>query len=171
MSGLRRAVDEYLSVRRAVGFRLVQAERLLLDFVAFAEAEGATRVTTDLALRWATRPAQASPGWCKQRTVASAARRENTDAKTDAFPLHIPRHRGRTNHRKALLRRQYILDFANGDSRVVTSLFATPTTRKEVLKSTHQLKKYPHDLYVEPEHFLRRRGTKARVIFPKACGP
>ncbi len=52
MTELRRFAEEYLSIRRAVGFKLARAEGLLFGFVTFAEAEGATSVSTDMALRW-----------------------------------------------------------------------------------------------------------------------
>lgn len=57
MSRLGRKLDEYLALRRALGFELRRTEWALRRFVGFAEREGARRVTTDLALRWATLPA------------------------------------------------------------------------------------------------------------------
>jgi integrase len=57
MSRLERALDEYLAVRRALGFELRRTEGSLRRFVDFAEREGAYGVTIDLALRWATLPA------------------------------------------------------------------------------------------------------------------
>ena len=56
MSRLGRALDGYLALRRALGFELRRTEWALRRFVDFAEREGARWVTTDLALRWATRP-------------------------------------------------------------------------------------------------------------------
>jgi len=67
MSALRSAAADYLAIRRAVGFKLRRAEGLLFSFVEFLEAERATRVTTQLALRWATLPAGAGPGWQNSR--------------------------------------------------------------------------------------------------------
>jgi integrase/recombinase XerD len=67
MSTLRDAAEEYLSIRRAVGFKLTRAEGLLLSFVDFADAQAATRVTSELALRWATLPTAASPAWWNSR--------------------------------------------------------------------------------------------------------
>lgn len=67
MNDLRAAAEQYLAVRRAVGFKLDHVERLLLDFVEFMHLQGATRVTCQLALQWATRPASASPGWWRSR--------------------------------------------------------------------------------------------------------
>lgn len=54
MNRLGRALDGYLSLRRALGFELRRTEWALRRFVAFAEREGARWVTIELALRWAT---------------------------------------------------------------------------------------------------------------------
>ena len=51
MSALREAMQQYLSLRRSLGFKLINAENTLRSFVAFAEREEASHVTTDLALR------------------------------------------------------------------------------------------------------------------------
>ena len=67
MSAFRSAAADYLAIRRAVGFKLRRAEGLLFSFAGFLEAERATRVTTQLALRWATLPAGATPGWWNSR--------------------------------------------------------------------------------------------------------
>lgn len=60
MSTLQSAVSEYLTMRRALGFKLYDVGLCLQQFVRFAEAEGAEFITTDLALRWAMQSAQAS---------------------------------------------------------------------------------------------------------------
>jgi integrase/recombinase XerD len=52
VSALREAMEQYLSLRRSLGFKLINAESTLRSFVAFAEREAASHVTTDLALRW-----------------------------------------------------------------------------------------------------------------------
>ncbi|HQZ85296.1 MAG TPA: integrase, partial [Actinomycetota bacterium] len=54
MSTLRANVNDYLTVRRAMGFKVEGLRKLLLNFVAFCEARGATRVQNDLAVEWAT---------------------------------------------------------------------------------------------------------------------
>ena len=51
MSVLSSAVDEYLTLRRTLGFKLTGVGHDLQHFVRFAESEGAEWVTTDLALR------------------------------------------------------------------------------------------------------------------------
>lgn len=54
MSTLRANVNDYLAMRRAMGFKVEGLSKLLLNFVAFCEARGATRVHNDLAVEWAT---------------------------------------------------------------------------------------------------------------------
>lgn len=54
MSTLRENVTGYLATRRAMGFKVEGLSKLLLSFVAFCEARGATRVQNDLAVEWAT---------------------------------------------------------------------------------------------------------------------
>lgn len=67
MSGLSQALDDYLTVRRGLGYKLERAESLLSDFVNHVEAQGSSFVTTNLALAWATLPAKASPNWKAER--------------------------------------------------------------------------------------------------------
>ena len=59
--GLRAALADYLRIRRALGYKLTKDERALRNFVAFLETCGADRVTTELALDWATLPENAHP--------------------------------------------------------------------------------------------------------------
>jgi len=56
MNDLRDSLYEYLTMRRALGFKLREEVRLLPRFIDFIEQEDGTFVTTDLALRWATEP-------------------------------------------------------------------------------------------------------------------
>jgi len=67
MSHLSSHIEDYLAMRRALGFKLAKEGRLLRDFAAFAEAAGAGTVTTDLAVAWAILPQNASPVWAAQR--------------------------------------------------------------------------------------------------------
>ena len=60
---LRRAVADYLDLRRALGFKLHNAGKLLGQFVDHLEEHSIHTVTTDHALAWATLPAEASPSW------------------------------------------------------------------------------------------------------------
>ncbi len=67
MSPLHQKVADYLAVRRALGYKLVDHGRLLPDFVDYLEASGASTVTVEAALAWATRPQSAQPYRWKQR--------------------------------------------------------------------------------------------------------
>jgi integrase len=58
---LERALNDYLRIRRSLGFRLREPETSLRNFVAFLQAEGASFITRELALRWATQPTKAQP--------------------------------------------------------------------------------------------------------------
>jgi integrase/recombinase XerD len=67
MSKLQTVLDEYLAVRRALGYKLRDPAQLLQQFVEFAEHAGASYITTELALRWATQPAGAQQAWWAAR--------------------------------------------------------------------------------------------------------
>ena len=67
MSGLRGALVDYLTVRRALGFKLAGAGLLLEQFVDFAGAAHTDTITTQLAVQWATLPSGASATWHAQR--------------------------------------------------------------------------------------------------------
>jgi integrase len=67
VSGLADAVADYLVVRRALGYKLARAEKLLGQFVAHCEQVGATTVRTDVAVAWAQLPAEGSAWWWSQR--------------------------------------------------------------------------------------------------------
>lgn len=70
MSGLRQSLDDYLTVRRSLGYKLDDAGRVLRSFVAFAERTGADTITTETALCWASQPREASPIWLAHRLSA-----------------------------------------------------------------------------------------------------
>ena len=52
MSSLREDLQEYLTLRRSLGYKMQDAGRLLPRFVAYLEERGA-HITTRLALEWA----------------------------------------------------------------------------------------------------------------------
>src|SRR5260370_26180447 len=60
MSGLRQAAEEYLAMRRALGFKLTTQGRHLMSFTGYCEARHAGHVTTELALAWATQTSRGS---------------------------------------------------------------------------------------------------------------
>jgi site-specific recombinase XerD len=66
MSGLQRAAEEYLAVRRALGYKLGWQGRVLLQFVDYLDESHASVITTALALAWARQP-ESSQLWWNQR--------------------------------------------------------------------------------------------------------
>ena len=81
MTTLRKSLDDYLRLRRALGFKLRGPEAILRNLVDLAEQDGARHITIDLALRCARRPANGATytwshrmtsvrlfaAWCKTR--------------------------------------------------------------------------------------------------------
>jgi integrase len=98
MSTLRQALADYLTMRRALGYKMDKAERLLGQFVAFAEERGETYVGAETALAWATRPAGAAAIWTSRRLaeVRLFARHLRTlDPRTEVPPADLLPARGR----------------------------------------------------------------------------
>jgi integrase/recombinase XerD len=67
MSALGSMVEDYLTVRRALGYKLKDHGGLLADFVTYLDDVGATTVTTDHAVAWACRPADTDEVWWARR--------------------------------------------------------------------------------------------------------
>ncbi len=92
MSELRKALNEYLAVRRALGFKLKTQGRMLYNFVDFADGQGASFITRDLALRWATAPLLVQPvRWRARLDVVRdfAKHRAGIDPRTEIPPLGL----------------------------------------------------------------------------------
>lgn len=70
MSELDRHLTDYLTVRRALGFKLIGEGQLLAEFVAFATEAGQRTITTQFAMKWARRPANGSPNYLSRRLRA-----------------------------------------------------------------------------------------------------
>ena len=60
---LRATLEDYLRLRRALGFKLNNAGRLLGQFVDYLEERGVETISIDGALAWASLPAGASNHW------------------------------------------------------------------------------------------------------------
>jgi integrase len=56
MSRLRTAAQDYLAMRRTLGFKLTSQGRLLLEFIDYCELHQLAHVRTDAAIDWATNP-------------------------------------------------------------------------------------------------------------------
>ena len=92
MSALREAMQHYLSLRRSLGFKLINVESTLRSFVAFAEREAASHVTTDLALRWVKLSTAKEPATLADRlnTVRRfAIWRSAADERTEVPPKNL----------------------------------------------------------------------------------
>ena len=70
MSEMRKSLNEYLAVRRALGFKLEKEGRLLQNFVEFLQRQEASFITRDLAVRWAMDSPHGQPAWWASRLDA-----------------------------------------------------------------------------------------------------
>jgi len=89
MNTLRQAVEEYLYLRRSLGFKLVEAGKGLYDFVTYMEQQRASYITQTLALAWAQQPLNVQPAHWAQRLsfVRGFARyRSASDPRTQIPP-------------------------------------------------------------------------------------
>ena len=89
MNTLREALQEYLSLRRGLGFKLQDAGKGLLAFVTFMEQHRAPYITQGLALAWAQQPSKVQPAHWAQRLSfirGFARHRSATDPRTQVPP-------------------------------------------------------------------------------------
>ncbi len=61
MKTLGKSLEQYLGLRRSLGFKLLAADSLLHSFVAFMEARDADFITATLSVEWATQPTTCGP--------------------------------------------------------------------------------------------------------------
>ncbi|EGV28553.1 integrase family protein [Thiorhodococcus drewsii AZ1] len=61
MKTLSHSLEDYLALRRALGFKMNDAQRLLSRFLVFLEQQGSAHITSELALQWATQSPTTSP--------------------------------------------------------------------------------------------------------------
>jgi integrase len=96
MNRLDAALNDYLAIRRSLGFELREVAGSLRNFVAFLQAEGASHITTDLSLRWATRPTEAQSStwtWRLGMVRRFAAWHSAIDPRTEIPPPGLLPHR------------------------------------------------------------------------------
>ena len=89
MTTLRAAVQEYLTLRRRLGFKLHEAGKRLLEFATFMEQHRASYITPQLALTWAQQPSTVQPAeWARRLSMvrAFARHRSATDPRTEIPP-------------------------------------------------------------------------------------
>lgn len=96
---LLRAVDEYLKLRRMLGFKLFHETWWLPDFVSYLDQHRSRVITIDLALQWATQPTNVDRSWWGRRLGAIrqfARHHRAVDPRTeipsrDLIPFRTPR--------------------------------------------------------------------------------
>jgi integrase/recombinase XerD len=67
MKPLRKATEDYITLRRSLGFKLRGMATGLADFVSFLEQKAAPYITAALALEWAIQPSDHQPSdWAKR---------------------------------------------------------------------------------------------------------
>jgi integrase len=96
MNRLEAVLNDYLTIRRALGFELREGAGCLRNFVAFLQAEGASHITTELTLRWATQPAEAQPStwaWRLGRVRRFATWHSARKPRTEIPPAGLLPHR------------------------------------------------------------------------------
>lgn len=98
MNPVRRGLQQYLAMRHGLGFELKSARSALDKFICFLEAEGASHITTALALRWATQPVEVQPAawsWRLGTVRRFAAWFSVLDPRTEVPPQGLLPHRYR----------------------------------------------------------------------------
>jgi integrase/recombinase XerD len=92
MKSLQERVDDYLRLRRALGYKLERHGRLLPQLVAYLEAAGASTVKRELAISWARLPSGAHPRyWAARLAIARgfAAYLKTLDPATEVPPAGV----------------------------------------------------------------------------------
>jgi integrase len=97
MSAFRKAVRDYINLRRSLGYKLVDTASLLSDFVSFLENKAAVHITIPLALEWAQKKSAQPAEWSRRLTAVRGFARHwsATDPKTQIPPWSLLPHRPR----------------------------------------------------------------------------
>jgi integrase len=73
MTALEQHLNDYMAIRRGLGFKLTQEQRMLTRFIAFMDQAGESTITVELAQRWATTPTGVGYAYLAQRMRAVRA--------------------------------------------------------------------------------------------------
>jgi integrase/recombinase XerD len=99
MKPLRKAMQDYLTLRRALGFKLRAHEDSLNEFMDFLDQREVTTITTSIALEWALSKPSTRPGFAadRLRRIRAFARYQLVnDPATEIPPVDLlPSHRRR----------------------------------------------------------------------------
>jgi hypothetical protein len=92
MKPLRQAIDDYIALRRSLGFKLCDMADDLRNFAAFLEQKAVPYVTTELAMEWAMQPADHQPSdWAQRLSFVRVFARhwQATDPRTEIPPTGL----------------------------------------------------------------------------------
>ena len=92
MKSLRNAIEDYIALRRSLGFKLHEMANGLTEFASFLEQKGAPYITTALALEWAMQPADHPPSnWARRLGFVRVFARHwsATDPRTEIPPAGL----------------------------------------------------------------------------------
>ena len=92
MKPLREAIEDYIALRRSLGFKLCRTADGLRDFAVFLERKAASYVTTELAMEWATQPTHHQPSdWAQRLGFVRVFARywSPTDRRTEVPPAGL----------------------------------------------------------------------------------
>lgn len=129
MNRLGQAVEDYLRVRRALGFKLDRHGRLLPDLIGYVESAGATTLSIQLALEWATALEGKPDEWAIRLSIARgfAAYMQTLDPATEVPPANLlPRKRRRAD------------PYLYTDAEIAALMTAAETLRFPLRRATYQ---------------------------------
>jgi len=92
MTLLQQAIDDYIALRRSLGFKLRRMSEGLQDFAVFLEQKAAPYVTTELAMEWAVLPTHHQPSdWAQRLSFVRVFARHwhATDPRTEIPPTGL----------------------------------------------------------------------------------
>lgn len=96
MTAFRKAAEDYIEMRRALGWKLHAARYYLADFASFMEQRDAQVITSRLALEWAQQPVKVQPvTWANRLMVVRefAKYYRTIDARTEIPAASLLPHR------------------------------------------------------------------------------
>src|SRR5215469_13630924 len=91
MKTLQQAVQDYLAMRRALGYELLSAGPALADFVSFLKCRRMSHITAKIALKWAQKAGAQPTTWANRLALVRgfARYRSATDARTEVPPTRL----------------------------------------------------------------------------------
>ncbi|HKD06448.1 MAG TPA: tyrosine-type recombinase/integrase [Bryobacteraceae bacterium] len=101
MISWRKAVEEYIEMRRSLGFKLLDAKVALIQFSSFLQKRRAAHITIALAMEWAQQNKTARPAeWARRLSFVRgfARHRSAHDPQTEVPPSWLLPHRPARAH-------------------------------------------------------------------------